>query len=90
MTFPPELKGWLLSVYPDEVDGAVVWILGDDGKRYRLSQPFPTTFYLSGEQRKIRGIRDDLQKLDPPPKTAFVSQAGFVSGHAAGANDPDG
>jgi DNA polymerase II len=80
MTFPPELKGWLLSVYPDEVDGAVVWILGDDGKRYRLNQPFPTTFYLSGEQRKMRGIRDDLQKLDPPPKTALVSKQDLYQG----------
>ena len=80
MTLPPELKGWLLSVYPDEVDGAVVWILGDDGKRHRLSQPFPTTFYLSGEQRKLRGIRDDLHKLDPPPKTAFVSKQDLYQG----------
>ena len=29
---PHRLNGWLLSVYPDEVDGAVLWLLGEDGK----------------------------------------------------------
>jgi len=26
---PRELNGWLLSVYADEIDGAVVWLRND-------------------------------------------------------------
>ena len=26
-----ELTGWLLSIYADESDGAVIWLLGEDG-----------------------------------------------------------
>lgn len=80
MTLSHNLTGWLLSVYPDEIEGAIVWLLGDDGKHYRLSQPFPTTFYLSGEQRRLTGIQRDLYQLDKAPKTALVSKQELYQG----------
>jgi DNA polymerase-2 len=41
-----ELTGWLLDVYPGRRD-LTVWLLGDDGLRHRLRQPFPATFYAA-------------------------------------------
>ena len=35
---PGELRGWLLDVYPDPGRGVVVWLVGEDGGRYRLTQ----------------------------------------------------
>jgi hypothetical protein len=40
-----ELRGWLLDLYADasadEADGLVLWLLAEDGRRLRLTQPFP-------------------------------------------------
>ena len=41
-----ELKGWLLDVYPDREEGVIVWIIGDDVHRYRLTQDFSAIFYF--------------------------------------------
>jgi DNA polymerase-2 len=76
----PELDGWLLSVYADEMDGAVVWLLGEDGKRHRLTQPFKTTFYVSGDETRLRDIREDLQKGDTPPKMTFLTRQDLYKG----------
>jgi len=75
-----ERSGWLLSVYPDEIDGAVLWLLGDDGVRHRLIQPFKTTFYISGEGRRLRAIRKDLQNHKSPPKTALLTRQDLYQG----------
>lgn len=75
-----ELDGWLLSVYADEMDGAVVWLLGEDGKRYRLTQPFKTTFYISGEDVRLKDIREDLQRHDSPPKMTFLTRQDLYKG----------
>ena len=62
-----DLTGWLLDVYPgrqnggDPPDGVVVWLLGEDGRRYRLRQPFPVTFYASGPALRLRLLWRYLQ-----------------------------
>jgi DNA polymerase-2 len=76
----PELDGWLLSVYADETDGAVVWLLGEAGERYRLTQPFETTFYVSGEEERLRDIRAELQKRGSPPKMTFQTRQDLYKG----------
>ncbi len=59
------LSGWLLFIYPDEQDGVVLWILGEDGIRRRLTTSFLSTFYLGGEP-------DALEKV-----AAFLEQDSF-------------
>jgi DNA polymerase-2 len=49
-----EHTGWLLDIYADPEQGAVVWLLGDDGGRYRFHQPFPVTFYAGGDPAQLR------------------------------------
>jgi len=47
--------GWLLDIYPDK-HGAVLWLLGDDGERHCLHQPFPVTFYAAGPSHLLRQL----------------------------------
>ena len=48
-----EILGWLLDVYANE-KGLVIWIIGQDGSRYRLQQNFPITFYAAGSFPRLR------------------------------------
>jgi len=48
--------GWLLDLYEDEQDGVVLWLLGDDGGRYRMCQEFPITFYAAGDHEALREL----------------------------------
>jgi DNA polymerase-2 len=50
-----EYKGWFLDVYASE-RGITVWLLGDDGGRHPLTQPFPVTFYASGAFPRLRQL----------------------------------
>ena len=52
----PELSGWLLDLFADPQGGVVLWLLGDDGKRHRLRQPFPVTFYAAGPAARLRAL----------------------------------
>jgi DNA polymerase II len=49
-----ERTGWLLDIYDDPQDGAVLWLLEEDGTRRRLHQDFPITFYASGPPDELR------------------------------------
>ena len=46
----PELTGWLLDTYEHPQDEVVLWLLADDGRRVRLRQSLPLTFYVAAEQ----------------------------------------
>ena len=56
-----ELTGWLLDVYPEAQAGVTLWLVGQDGQRYRLQQPFPVTFYASGPSIRLRLLWRYLQ-----------------------------
>lgn len=51
-----EYTGWLLDVYPHPVRGVALWLLCDDGKRRRLQQEFPATFYAAGKTHRLRDL----------------------------------
>jgi DNA polymerase-2 len=56
-----EIVGWLLDIYADSEDGAVLWLLGEDGKRYRLRHSLPITFYAAGLATRLRQLWCYLQ-----------------------------
>ncbi|KPK06730.1 MAG: hypothetical protein AMJ56_14220 [Anaerolineae bacterium SG8_19] len=56
-----ERRGWLLDLYEDREDGLVLWLLGEDGLRYRLRQSFPITFYAAGPFPRLRQLWRYLQ-----------------------------
>ncbi len=51
-----ETTGWLIDLYADHRDGLVLWLLGEDGVRLRLHQPFPITFYAAGPSADLREL----------------------------------
>ncbi|MCC6602250.1 MAG: hypothetical protein IT327_03510 [Anaerolineae bacterium] len=57
-----EVRGWLLDLYADEADGLVLWLLAEDGRRLRLTQPFPLTFYVHGPFPRLRALWQFLQQ----------------------------
>jgi DNA polymerase II len=61
-----EHTGWLLDLYEDEQDGAILWMLTDKGERLRLHQPFPVTFYAHGPVERLRALCRFLKKQDVP------------------------
>ncbi|MCB2194187.1 MAG: hypothetical protein KQI62_21615 [Deltaproteobacteria bacterium] len=75
-----ELIGWVLDVYPDEDSGAVIWLLGEDGRRHRLSDPFKTTFYITGEKDHLAAIHAHLAQRSEPPKMAFTQRRELYKG----------
>jgi DNA polymerase-2 len=51
-----ELTGWLLDLFADTQPGVVLWLVGEDGQRHRLTQDFPITFYAAGEPARLRQL----------------------------------
>jgi DNA polymerase II len=80
MTSTTNLRGWVLSIYPDNNDGAVVWLLGEDGVRYRLKQAFQTTFYIEGERSRLRNIADALKTSKPPVLSKLTTRQHLYRG----------
>ena len=64
----PELGGWLLDLYEDAADGLTLWLLADDGRRLRLAQPFPVTFYAAGEPGDLRRLWRWLESQPEKPR----------------------
>jgi DNA polymerase II len=70
-----ECTGWLLDVFAQEgrthqgengypvasPDGVVLWLLGEDGVRRRVCQPFPVTFYAAGPTGRLRALQQHLE-----------------------------
>ena len=57
-----EFSGWMLDVYTDPEQGAVVWLVGDYGQRRRFHQPFPVTFYAAGPDAQLRAAWQYLKQ----------------------------
>lgn len=69
---PHDLTGWVLSVEADEEDGVVVWLIGEDGGRYRLVQPFKTVFYIEADAERLAAVRKYLAEQFPKPVTGYT------------------
>jgi len=52
----PDHTGWLLDLHEDGRRGVVLWLIADDGERYRLRQDFPVTFYAAGEREGLHQL----------------------------------
>lgn len=63
-------RGWLLDLYEDPAGGITLWLLADDGRRLRLRQEFPVTFYAGGEAGQLRALWRWLSEQQPAPRLA--------------------
>ena len=76
-----EIIGWLLAVYSDASDGAVLWLIAEDGTRLRLTQPFPTTFYAAGrDERRLQAAQVYLKNKKPRPEMTFTTRTDLFKG----------
>jgi len=76
-----QLIGWLFSVYPDRQDGAVIWLIAEDGARHRLVYPFPTTFYLAGRDfSRLHGVYSFLMSRAHPPEMIYSFKRDLFKG----------
>lgn len=75
MSSSNELHGWLLDIYPDPAQGVILWLLDEDGiRRHRLHQPFPTAFYVHGDNGSLRTLWRYLKSLSLPVQLSRVEQ----------------
>ncbi len=65
-----DLSGWLIDLYEDPADGLAVWLLGDDGRRRRLRQAFPLTFYASGAEARLKTLEGFLAQRFPAARVS--------------------
>ena len=76
-----DVTGWLLAVYPDQNDGAVLWLITGDGARLRLCQPFETTFFVAArEERQLQAVQTYLARSKRPPATSVIQKRDLFKG----------
>ncbi len=68
----PEITGWLFDMYAGPTEEVVLWVLGDDGARHRLWQPFPVTFYAAGPAPLLRAL---WRYLETQPVAVTLARA---------------
>jgi DNA polymerase-2 len=75
------VAGWLLDVFTHEkANGVVLWLLGDDGQRYRFEQAFPITFYAAGPPERLRALWRFLQSQPEPARLTRTERRDLFSG----------
>jgi len=67
------LSGWLLFIYADEQDGVVLWVLGEDGIRRRLTHSFLSTFYVEGDPDALKKVSGYLER-DTFRRRSFLTE----------------
>jgi DNA polymerase-2 len=58
-----QYTGWLLDVYAHPQRGVTLWLLCDDGRRLRLQQDFPVSFYAAGPPQRLRQLWTCLRSM---------------------------
>ena len=75
-----ERRGWLLDLYADGRQGLIVWLLDEDGRRRRLHQPFPVTFYVAGPSARLRALWRYLRDRPLPLRLGRTRRRDLFSG----------
>ena len=76
-----KITGWLLDVMPlENSDGLILWIVGEDGKRYRLEQAFPVSFYAAGPAADLRSLWRFLQSQPEPLRLSRADRRDIFAG----------
>jgi DNA polymerase-2 len=73
-------SGWLLSIYSDEKEGIVLWFLGKDGIRRRLTQSFPSVFYIRGEVDTLQKVHQYLNQNSLQRRSYLTEKADLFEG----------
>ena len=75
------ITGWLFAVYPDQRDGAVLWLITEDGQRLRLRYPFQTSFYVAArDSNRLQGVQRYLAAWRNPPEMRCTTKRDLFKG----------
>jgi len=76
-----QMIGWLFSVYPDRQDGAVLWLIAEEGERHRLCMPYRTAFYLAARDfSELNGVYAYLAMKKNPPEMVYTFKRDLFKG----------
>ncbi|MFO7678784.1 MAG: DNA polymerase domain-containing protein [Chloroflexota bacterium] len=75
-----DLSGWLLDVYAAAECGVLLWLLGEDGGRYQLRQPFRTTFYAAGPFPRLRALWRYVRRYSLPVQLSRIRREDLFDG----------
>ncbi len=64
----PESTGWLLDLFEHREEGVIFYFITKKGRRLRLHQNFPITFYALGENAQLRKLWRFLEAQPCHPK----------------------
>ncbi|MCK5628112.1 hypothetical protein KAI12_01480, partial [Candidatus Bathyarchaeota archaeon] len=53
---PTHVKGWIFDVYPSAFGEITIWIIGENGERFRLIDKFHPKIYVSGRAEDIERL----------------------------------
>ena len=73
------LTGWLLDVYPNDTN-LTLWIIGEDGQRYRFFQDFSATVYAAGPFTHLRALWQWLAAQPIPVRLARTERVDVFHG----------
>lgn len=73
------ITGWLFDVYPNDTD-LTVWVIGDDGRRYCLTQDFAATVYAAGPPSRLRELWKWLLAQPVPVRLARAERRDVFRG----------
>ena len=75
------VTGWLLAVYPDQNDGAVLWLIADDGARLRLCMRYAASFFLAARQpSQLKAVQAYLARAKYSAETDFIQKRDLFKG----------
>ena len=77
------LSGWLLDVYPNEMN-LTVWLIGEDGQRHRFVQDFTASLYAAGPAPRLRQLWSWLTSTYPVPDGTSVPAASVAQARRGG------
>lgn len=70
----PEFSGWLLDLFEDRQSGIILWFISREGRRIRLRQEFPVTWYARGTENELRAFAAFLQAQRVPLKITYTER----------------
>lgn len=67
------ITGWLLDMYPNETN-LTLWVVGENGQRYRFVQDFTATIHAGGPAARLRELWKWLKAQEIPVRLARVER----------------
>ena len=74
-------KGWLFDIYADG-GGMTLWVIGTDGARIRLTDPYRPSFFVGGPPHVLNRVRQVLCRSRAPVDFAMTERRDFWTDRA--------